>query len=150
MLDSVVFLSGWQGQQEETTLESLVYKECMYYLRTYGTYSDHLKFLLHNGYWNKALKFFVEQVIKGCFQLISSCPCWILFAQPFRMGEQPCAFAHLNKHPHAHMSIYINMHICMHTYAQIAITSIHIHAHTSTSMHTCMHNTHGDDWAFPS
>lgn len=47
--------------QEETSVESVVYQECVYYLRTYGTYTDHLKFLLRNGYWNKALRFFIDK-----------------------------------------------------------------------------------------
>ena len=51
-----------QAQQEETSVESPVYRECVYYLRTYGTYNDHLKFLLRNGYWNKALKFIIDHV----------------------------------------------------------------------------------------
>ncbi|KAK7103379.1 hypothetical protein V1264_018289 [Littorina saxatilis] len=49
------------AQQEETSVDSIVYQECMHYLRTYGTYTDHLKFLLRNGYWNKALKFVVDR-----------------------------------------------------------------------------------------
>lgn len=48
------------AQQDETSVESVVYKECTHYLRTYGTYGDHLKFLLKNGYWNKALKFVID------------------------------------------------------------------------------------------
>ncbi|XP_076441937.1 uncharacterized protein LOC143280973 isoform X2 [Babylonia areolata] len=48
------------AQQDETSVESVVYQECTHYLRTYGTYADHLKFLLRNGYWNKALKFVTD------------------------------------------------------------------------------------------
>ena len=51
-----------QTFQDETSVDSVVYKECMFYLRTYGTYSDHLRFLLQNGYWNKALKFLLDHV----------------------------------------------------------------------------------------
>ncbi|KAK7502719.1 hypothetical protein BaRGS_00005969, partial [Batillaria attramentaria] len=53
--------SPMPGLQEETSVESAVYQECVYYLRTYGTYSEHLKFLLRNGYWNKALRFFIDK-----------------------------------------------------------------------------------------
>ncbi|KAL8592594.1 hypothetical protein ACOMHN_026524 [Nucella lapillus] len=49
------------AQQDETSVESVVYQECTHYLRTYGTYSNHLKFLLKNGYWNKGLKFVIDR-----------------------------------------------------------------------------------------
>ncbi|CAL1527591.1 unnamed protein product [Lymnaea stagnalis] len=42
---------------EENRVESVPYKECLNYLRTYGSYMDHITFLRQHGYWMKAVQF---------------------------------------------------------------------------------------------
>ncbi|KAH9515330.1 hypothetical protein Btru_014177, partial [Bulinus truncatus] len=45
---------------EENRVESIPYKECLYYLRTYGSYMDHVTFLRQKSYWMKAVQFAVD------------------------------------------------------------------------------------------
>ncbi|KAI8788313.1 zinc finger FYVE domain-containing protein 26 [Biomphalaria glabrata] len=45
---------------EENRVESVPYKECLYYLRTYGSYMDHITFLRQHSYWMKAVQFAVD------------------------------------------------------------------------------------------
>ncbi|CAG5123692.1 unnamed protein product, partial [Candidula unifasciata] len=42
---------------EENRIESCAYQECLYYLRTYGSYLDHICFLRQHSYWMKAAQF---------------------------------------------------------------------------------------------
>ncbi|BFZ12118.1 hypothetical protein BsWGS_15157 [Bradybaena similaris] len=45
---------------EENRVESVPYQECLYYLRTYGSYMDHICFLRQHSYWMKAVQFAVD------------------------------------------------------------------------------------------
>ncbi|GFO26040.1 Zinc finger fyve domain-containing protein 26 [Plakobranchus ocellatus] len=45
---------------EENRVESVPHKECMYYLRTYGTYMDHIVYLRQHNYWMKAVQFAIN------------------------------------------------------------------------------------------
>ncbi|XP_059142669.1 zinc finger FYVE domain-containing protein 26-like, partial [Physella acuta] len=42
------------GKGDENRAESVPYKECLYYLRTYGSYLDQISFLRQHNYWMKA------------------------------------------------------------------------------------------------
>ncbi|XP_035827727.1 zinc finger FYVE domain-containing protein 26 [Aplysia californica] len=42
---------------EENRVESVPYQECLFYLRTYGSFMDHISFLRQHSYWMKAVQF---------------------------------------------------------------------------------------------
>ncbi|KAL3872697.1 hypothetical protein ACJMK2_035906 [Sinanodonta woodiana] len=52
---------------EEASMESLQFQECVYYLRTYGTYLAIVKFHRKHGYWMKAVQYIRDH--KCCIEV---------------------------------------------------------------------------------
>ncbi|XP_046355808.2 zinc finger FYVE domain-containing protein 26-like isoform X1 [Haliotis rufescens] len=48
------------SHSEEGSIETTQFQECLFYLRTYGTFLEHLTFLRRNGYWMKAAQFVLK------------------------------------------------------------------------------------------
>ncbi|KAK6181134.1 hypothetical protein SNE40_009062 [Patella caerulea] len=45
---------------EESSMETIQFQECIYYLKTYGTYLELLHLLRRNGYWMKASEYIIQ------------------------------------------------------------------------------------------
>lgn len=56
------FVGLFQNFTEETATDSIPFKECLYYLKTYASFNIIIDFYRRNGYWMKAVQYILDHV----------------------------------------------------------------------------------------